>query len=95
MELLKKIGAAIFSFGMIFNNIDMTNELNVNDISEKTPIVLRQDMGYRISLESHLISDANNTTSVDKLAHYSHRSHSSHSSHSSHYSHRSHYSSSY
>ena len=79
MELLKKIGAAIFSFGMIFNNIGMTNELNVNDIS----------------LESHLISDANNTTSVDKLAHYSHRSHSSHSSHSSHYSHRSHYSSSY
>ena len=71
------------------------SRFHVNDISEKTPIVLRQDMGYRISLESHLISDANNTTSVDKLAHYSHRSHSSHSSHSSHYSHRSHYSSSY
>jgi hypothetical protein len=93
MNWIKKLCTAIFSLGILANIglADVKENIKKYDIAENTPIVLKQDMSYKISAESNITLAGNEEQDLMTTSyHYSHRSHSSHSSH---YSHRSHYSS--
>ena len=88
MSIKKKIGAFLFSIGMLnFIGISHTEANNVME----NEIILTQNMGKQIANERLMINDGKNVTDATMMYHYSHRSHFSHTSHRSHYSHYSSY----
>ena len=80
MKFPKKMLGLLASLGLIFNATSV-QAAAFTDVTDKTPIVLKQNTGVQISIPGV------QTQHIQPNAHYSHESHGSHGSHGSHASH--------